>query len=368
MSQGAQGSKRRTPKPTRLGWMPLLAAPVLGVLSVMTVDSWLLLLAGASLGLGIAAILLRPRLSDLDVTVTMPARAELGQPVTTRLVIRNTGRRATPLTRLTHQVAGLSDVTVLVDTLPRGALADVTVERFAVARGRTRSSLVLLSSSAPLGLVTTDARAELATLMTVHPALLPVRLPPDRSGGTESTQAAPDRSGVDVHGIREWRTGDEARQVHWRSTARRGRLVVLEREAPRGGTVTMLVAGLAAHAGWEGLVTLVASTGVAALETGRPVTLLADQEGQSQHSQHSQLSTTHRLDLLDWCAGLDTTQLPGRPLVEAALAAVGRGGTLHVATTEASPTWWATIRSLADGAGVELVGLTASPGSPGSPR
>ena len=351
--------------------MPLLAAPVLGVLSVMTVDSWLLLLAGASLGLGIAAILLRPRLSDLDVTVTMPARAELGQPVTTRLVIRNTGRRATPLTRLTHQVAGLSDVTVLVDTLPRGALADVTVERFAVARGRTRSSLVLLSSSAPLGLVTTDARAELATVMTVHPALLPVRLPPDRSGGTESTQAAPDRSGVDVHGIREWRTGDEARQVHWRSTARRGRLVVLEREAPRGGTVTMLVAGLAAHAGWEGLVTLVASTGVAALETGRPVTLLADQEGQSQHSQHSQhsqLSTTHRLDLLDWCAGLDTTQLPGRPLVEAALAAVGRGGTLHVATTEASPTWWATIRSLADGAGVELVGLTASPGSPGSPR
>ena len=348
--------------------MPLLAAPVLGVLSVMTVDSWLLLLAGASLGLGIAAILLRPRLSDLDVTVTMPARAELGQPVTTRLVIRNTGRRATPLTRLTHQVAGLSDVTVLVDTLPRGALADVTVERFAVARGRTRSSLVLLSSSAPLGLVTTDARAELATVMTVHPALLPVRLPPDRSGGTESTQAAPDRSGVDVHGIREWRTGDEARQVHWRSTARRGRLVVLEREAPRGGTVTMLVAGLAAHAGWEGLVTLVASTGVAALETGRPVTLLADQEGQSQHSQHSQLSTTHRLDLLDWCAGLDTSVLPRRPLVEAAIAAVGRGGTLHVATTEATAAWWASTRSLADAAGVELVGLTASPSSPGSPR
>ena len=351
--------------------MPLLAAPVLGVLSVMTVDSWLLLLAGASLGLGIAAILLRPRLGDLDVTVAMPARAELGQPVTTRVVVRNTGRRATPLTRLTHQVAGLSDVTVLVDTLPRGALADVTVERYAVARGRTSSSLVLLSSSAPLGLVTTDARVELTTAMTVHPALLPVRLPPDRSGGAEATQAAPDRSGVDVHGIREWRTGDEARQVHWRSTARRGRLVVLEREAPRGGTVTMLVAGLAAHAGWESLVTLIASTGVAALDTGRPVTLLADQDGQSR------LSTTHRLDLLDWCAGLDTSLLPRGPVVEAALAAVGRGGTLHVATTEATPAWWTSIRPLADAAGVELVGLSASPGgpagapgpaSPGSPR
>ena len=236
-------SVTRTPRPTRLGWLPLLAAPVLGVLSVMTVDSWLLLLAGASLGLAIAAILLRPRLGDLDVTVVMPARAELGQAVSTRIVVSNNGRHTTPLTLVTHRVTGLPDLTFVVDALARGGSAELVASRTADARGRTEVSRTTLSSSAPLGLVTTEAVLELPTPMTVHPALVAVRLPTLPSQGGESTKAEADRSGVDVHGIREWRSGDDARQVHWRSTARRGRLVVLEREAPRGGSLVILVSG-----------------------------------------------------------------------------------------------------------------------------
>lgn len=339
---------KATPRPTRLGWLPLIAAPVLGVLSVMTVDSWLLLLAGASLGLGVAAILLRPRLSDLDVVVDVPARADLGQPVATRLTVRNSGRRTSPLTTLTHTVVGLTDVTVVVDALAPGATAQVSVERSAVTRGRTSTSRALLVSSAPLGLVITQAAGDLTTELTVHPALVPVRLPPSRSLGASTRQARPDRSGVDVHGIREWQSGDEARQVHWRSTARRGRLVVLEREVPRGGTLDILVVGPTSEPGWERLVSLVASTAVAALGAGYVMSLVAAQPGLDP------LRVTSRTSLLDWCAALDPPGLPDQRLIESALAATGRGGLLHVAVTALPASWWHAVESMAAAAGVEI--------------
>ncbi len=343
-----------TPRPTRLGWLPLIAAPVLGVLSVMTVDSWLLLLAGASLGLGIAAILLRPRLLDLDVFLTLPARAELGETVTTAVVVRNHGRRTSPLSTLTHTVPGLSDITVVVDALGPGETASLSVPRMATARGRTSTSLARVVSSAPLGLVVTQAAGPVTTPLTVHPALVPVRLPPRRAPGDRSTQARPDRSGVDVHGIREWRSGDEGRQVHWRSTARRGRLVVLEREVPYGGQLTVLVAAPASQPGFEPLVSVVASTGVAALAAGHPVAFFAAQADLEPMHAPRRGQQNPRTQLLDWCAALDPAGLPDWAAIEPALAAAGRGGLLYVATTGAPAPWWELARSLAGPAGVEL--------------
>jgi uncharacterized protein (DUF58 family) len=328
-----------------------VAAPVLGVLSVMTVDSWLLLLAGASLGLGIAAILLRPKLGDLDLTVQLPARAEQGEPVDTLLVVTNTGRRVSPLTTLTHQCLGLTDVTIVVEALAPGASAQAHATRTAVSRGRARTSLATLTSSAPLGLVTTAASGEVPTDLTIHPALVPVPLLPQRSGGAQSRQAQQDRAGVDVHGIREWRSGDEARQVHWRSTARRGRLVVLEREAPRGGSLVLLVAGPAATPGWERLVSVVASNAVSVLRAGRTVSLFVQQDGLGP------LVDASRAGVLDWCASLDPFGLPDRAGVEPAVQAAGRGGRLYVATTGAPATWWGAARSLGDAAGVEVTAL-----------
>ena len=40
-------------------------------------------------------------------------------------------------------------------------------------------------------------------------------------------------SGTDFHGVREYQTGDELRRVHWRSTAKHGRLNVIEFEHSR---------------------------------------------------------------------------------------------------------------------------------------
>ena len=57
-------------------------------------------------------------------------------------------------------------------------------------------------------------------------------------------------SGFDFHGVREYEEGESLRRVHWRSTARRGKLMVKELEdAPRDETAVVLDADAAAVAG-----------------------------------------------------------------------------------------------------------------------
>ena len=48
-------------------------------------------------------------------------------------------------------------------------------------------------------------------------------------------------SGTELFGIREYRPGDSLRRIHWRSSARRGELVVREYEPPGLQTLTILV-------------------------------------------------------------------------------------------------------------------------------
>ena len=349
-----------TPRPTRLGWLPLVAAPVLGVLSVMTVDSWLLLLAGASLGLGVAAILLRPRLLDLDVFITVPPRAAVGEVVMTHVEVRNHGRRTSPLSTVTHCAVGLSDVEVVVDGLEPGASASLWVQREAVARCRTTTSLVRVVSSAPLGLVATSAAGPVPTPLTVHPMLAAVPLPAGRARDAEGAKARADRAGADIHGVREWRSGDPARAVHWRSTARRGRLVVFERETPDAGAVNILLHGDSTQPGFEHLVSVVASTGLVALSAGSSVLLQVAGPGPTALACSARGDRGQRTQLLDWCAGVAPTRWADRGELEAAVAAAGRRGLLYVAAVAAPYGWWELARAVAAPAGVQVSALPGS--------
>src|SRR5262249_60861734 len=118
------------------------------------------------------------------------------------------------------------------------------------------------------------------------------------------------RSGLDVHGVRDWRRGDDTNQVHWRSTARRGRLVVLEREEPRGGRLTLCVTGPDGTADWEPLVSAVASLAVATARAGRPVRLLASDPTAADWRDRA---CTQDVEVLDWCAALQTVRPPDLP-------------------------------------------------------
>jgi uncharacterized protein (DUF58 family) len=325
----------------------LATVPLLGALSVVTGDRWLMLVGGACLGAVASALVAGPALDELALELHQPRRARVGHPCPGRVVVHNRGRTWSSAATVTQHVPGLEDVTFGVPPLAPGASAQVETLRLAVARAWATSWQAELVSSAPFGLVRRQADTAGATDLAVHPALVPHPVEARPAALGLETSLAVDRGGTLVDGVREWRPGDPSQRVHWRSTARRGQLVVVNGREPAGRPLVVLVAGPAFGAGWEPLVSLVASTAVDAVLEGETVTLVVRERGLQR------LDPTEPEQVLDWCAALGSPEPVGATELRAAVSAA-HGGILAVATTGAPMLSWPQVQTLAAGADVVL--------------
>jgi uncharacterized protein (DUF58 family) len=345
---------------------PAVAAAALGALAVLTGSAWLMLLAGAGVGLLAAALLLRPRLGDVTISMTGPERAAVGEPVTHRLHVHNSGATSSPPLRLTHALRGLEDHSVYVVGLPPGGSADVDLARTALHRGVARGCEIRLESSAPLGLLAVTRATTYHQLLVVHPAVVAPHRSASRRLGLEDAVDPVPGPGLDIAGVREWQHGDDPRRVHWRSTARRGRLIVAERGLGATTALALAVVGPSEAPDWEALVALAAATARAAQLEGRQVTVQSWNGRVGSPAMHGRSVVA----LLDWWAGLDAVALPW----PAALVAAGSGDpksrdVMVVASAHVRPSWWQELyaRARVAGLGVRRLELptTESP-YPGS--
>ena len=333
---------------------PVVAAAALGALAVLTGSAWLLLLAGAGVGLVAAALLLRPRLGDVTVFMTGPVRVAVGEPVTHRLHVRNRGATSSPPLLLTHALRGLEDRSVYVVGLPPGGSADADITRSALDRGVTRGCVIRLESSAPLGLLAVTRATTYEQPFIVHPAVVaPHSLALRQLGFDDAIDPVPG-PGLDIAGVREWQHGDDPRRVHWRSTARRGRLIVAERGLGAATALSLAVVGPSEAPDWEGLVALATSTCRAAQLAGRQVTVQAWNGGLASPATHGRSVVA----LLDWWAGLEVVALPW----PAALIAAGSGdpktrAVTVVASAHVRPAWWQDVYARAGAAGLAVARL-----------
>ena len=91
-----------------------------------------------------------------------------------------------------------------------------------------------IETTDPLGLFTFSADLTPATVVVVHPSPIPIRVAQSggegRFGVREREGKAQRGDGLEFHGVREYHAGDSLRRVHWRTTARTGRLAVVEFE------------------------------------------------------------------------------------------------------------------------------------------
>ena len=339
---------------TKAALAPRFAGLVLALLAVLTGNKWLMLLAYACGGLLLAALFLRPRLDDLVVSISMATRSSVGAQLDCLISVKNTGTTWSPAVHGVHRVAGVDDVRFRLDALPPGAAASMTFKRTADRRGIATDSSADLLTTAPLGLRLRTRAVGVPMRLIVHPAQVPVELPQPRAG-SDNTQWLVSRSGTDVHGIREWRPGDEASQVHWRSSARRGRLVVLEREIPKAGGLALVLAAAPGDEDWERVVSVGAWTGAAAVYAGRDVTLVAAVAGGAQPGPDD--ATT----ILDWCAQ-SSPALPDEKQLLGAFAFAGRGGDVVVAAgRSAYAGWWQWACGLAARHDITLAALPVDP-------
>jgi hypothetical protein len=339
---------------------PALVAAGFAALASLTGNSWFVLVAGASAGLVLLSMAVRPRMGDLVMRVDGTTRLAVGDRVEHRLRVHNRGKVTSPPVMVTVMTDGLSDVRAYVGRIPPGGLGVAELVRTGTARRASRTNRFVLEATSPLGLLTTEVGRFDGRGLLVHPQAVP----PDpaialRGRGAETVDPVPGH-GLDVAGIRDWRSGDEQRLVHWRSTARRGRLVVVERGIGPTPVLSVVVVGPSVAPDWEPVLATAAATTRAAQVAGGGVAVASwDRAGPSAPV------TGTPCDLLDWWARVDEVALPSpADLVSARGGHPTAAALVVVASSHVLPSWWEQVHREAATAGLVVTGLTRAVETP----
>jgi uncharacterized protein (DUF58 family) len=228
--------------PTREGTGVLFLAVAVFLLATNLMSGLLYVLDALLVSLLVvgAATSLRP-LRGLRATRDAPARGVEGEPL--RLGVALLPAHGGRFLIVEDGWAG-SRARTLVPAAPRETATAASVQVTPARRGRWAFAPLEILSRGPLGLVAARRRFALPGQITVWPRARPVppqaleHLAPvlDASAAARRT-----RQREDLYGMRDYQPGDEIRRIHWRSSARRGALVVREFERPVDAAVTLVV-------------------------------------------------------------------------------------------------------------------------------
>jgi uncharacterized protein (DUF58 family) len=278
-----------TAPPTRRGWGLLASGAVLaggGLGLGYLAPGALGALAFPTVGLAMAlARPPRPARVRRRVTTT---RVRAGESVT---VIVETDGPAEARVTAAERVTGPAGTLVL----PLGrARARIRYELYAQRRGFLDVGPLELVRVDPLGLARAARTAGDETVrLLVHPRHHELTVPPAAGGGGRDTSSAATRATEgSFAGLRELAPGDDVRRIHWRTSARRGRLMVREHADSARPGVTVLVDDRHGRAALDGLAEAAASIVMAAPDL--PVELRLAGGGYSPASA----GVTAHLDLL----------------------------------------------------------------------
>ncbi|OAA18392.1 Protein of unknown function DUF58 [Frankia sp. EI5c] len=346
----------------------------------MIVAAGVLLVAGTLLdypelvvlGLGATAVVVAAAgwmLARPDVVVERrirPDRVAEGDPATGVLVVTNTARRRSPPIVAGEMVDG-RQVGVAVASLPPGGRHEAEYALPTTRRGVFQVGPLTIGHSDPLRLMHVRRGFETRSVLRVHPRLLPVLpLPtggsPDLDGPTSVTAQ---QGGVAFHSLRDYVRGDDLRLVHWRSTARTGRLMVRHNVVPREPRMMIVLDTSAAPYGdgrFEDAVRIAASLAAAAVTHGFPAEVRTT-GGDHAVADHGGALTVGILDLL---AGVVAHERdPGLPALTG-MVPRDSGVTLGVVTGQASAAATAAVSTVRPRfAMVSLIQVSGQPGRPG---
>jgi len=250
-------------------------------------------------------------LRTLEARRESQAIAKAGERLPMRIALINAGptRKGLLLVR-DHLPSGLQAEgfaeRYVMDLAPGEA---VTVEYPLLARRRGVYYLgyVDVHCTDPLGLFNYHQEKTAEALLIVHPRPIPLpRIRPPAAGlvATSRLRTRKRGDGTDFCGVREYTPGDDLRRIDWKSTAKRGKLTVIEYESGEANNVAVaLDLSPAYHAGREDehtleySVTLAASIAAQCLRRGSEFSLIA--EGRDSHSLRALLSAQDETAVMD---------------------------------------------------------------------
>ena len=218
----------------------------------------------------------------------IPGRVQVGTPAEVVLELENVSYLPTGLLLLEDDLPYTlgGRPRFMLDRVRPGSPRRVRYPVRSDVRGRYRVGPLRLRLTDPFGLVELTRSFTGTDRLTVVPAVQPlptVNLAGAWHAGGDSVARAVAVRGEDDAATREYRHGDDLRKVHWRSTARVGKLMVRREERPWQSTATLLLDTRAAgHRGdgpgssFEWAVSATASIGVHLGRLGYTLRLLTD--------------------------------------------------------------------------------------------
>ncbi len=223
------------------------------------------------------------------VAVERSVSAEVHEGDDVRVVVQVQTRRIPRFfLEVTDQPAGLPAYRQTVPMVWPGRPVLIRYVATAPRRGIYREGTVTVESTGLTGWFRARRSLAAGSSLTVLPVIWPLgdlRLSGHRASG-ELVTPRPVRTGLEVSGVRDYRDGEGLRHVHWRSTARRGHLVIREYEHDgHDATVVLLDARRGGgHAGvsadvFEDLVRAAASVADALARRGEAVRIASTTDG-----------------------------------------------------------------------------------------
>lgn len=237
--------KFRGLRPTRDGWWFITVVAGILIVALNTGNNQLYLLLGMLLSLVLGSWLLAEvSLRGIIPRRQPPPRVHANHPFLMGIVLRNDKRR---FPSFSIEVEDLCDDQIVDKRcyflkIPSGRTQQTSYRHSLWRRGRYQFTAFRISTKFPFALFRASRYVEHHSEVIVYPTLIPISHLPQAlcTAAGEHILTKLGRSGG-FHALREYRTGDDSRDIHWRNSARRQRLMVREYEVEAVQQVTLFV-------------------------------------------------------------------------------------------------------------------------------
>lgn len=326
------------------GMWPTMAAAG-GLLGYASVSSliWPQALGCALLGmLGLSFLSVR-RAAPLGIRVEMPKRVTVGEDVDVAVELTNESSKICRALRIRHRISPGQEVapdsSTYVDHIPARGAAVLRFNRTVVARGVASGSDVEILMLGAFGLFSRSTSQHFTAPLIASPAAPDlVSLERTRSRLIQFSRM----TDVEVSGIRDWRAGDQLRDVHWRSVARSGRPALLERTTSTANGLVVVVLAAPTKQGrcrvdpeFERAISVAAALLGEASNNGEPTCLVVPGVANEGVLHRSEANA-----FIDRLAELTVTASPDRSLMRHAVEHAGCGASVLLVANSATPGRW----------------------------
>jgi len=216
---------------TREGRIIVLLAVGVGFAAVNTGNNLLYLLLGWLLSFIIASgILSEMTLKRLTVERRPPPRVFAGEPFLMEVVIKNEKLARASFSIEVEDLVGKTplDKRCYFLKIPACKSQRTSYRHTFVRRGLYTLTGYRVATKFPFALFRKSRDVDAPLDVLVYPAPVHVRIPVSRTQARGEAMSHRTGRRGEFFGLREHRSGDDRRDVHWRSSARTGRLVVRE--------------------------------------------------------------------------------------------------------------------------------------------